>query len=70
MAREKEDKMAIVKICVEIEMPNDLCDQLEKYDVSFGEVENSLCEGIVDIVGEILPTDTKLKDCYPLGWDV
>ena len=62
--------MAILKICIEIEMPNNFYDQLQEYHISFGEVEDTLCEGITDSVSEMLPMDTKLKDCYPVGWDV
>lgn len=67
--RGKEGVM-ILKICIELEMPNNIHEQLKQIGASLDIVEDTFCEGITDSVCEMLPMDTKLKECYPMGWDI
>jgi len=60
----------ILKICVEIEMPDTVVDEIENGNTSFGEIEDGMCQVIVDTVEEVLPLDTCITECYPLGWDI
>lgn len=60
----------ILKICVEIKMPENLLDQLRENNISLDMLEDGLAESIADTVGAMLPVDTELNDCYPVGWDV
>ena len=57
-------------ICVEIEMPDTLINEIENGNTSFDEIEDGMCQVIVDTVGEVLPLDTCISECYPTGWDV
>lgn len=60
----------ILKICVEIKMPENLLDQLRENNISFDMLEDGLAEVVAKTVSETLPEDTELNDCYPVGWDV
>ena len=70
MARGKEDKMAILKICVEIEVPHTVIEEIADNGLFLDQLEDGLSETIADTVSEILPQDISLNDCYPVGWDV
>ena len=51
-------------------MPENLLDQLRENNISLDMLEDGLAESIADTVGAMLPVDTELNDCYPVGWDV
>lgn len=60
----------ILKICVEIKMPENLCEEIEKINVPLQDIEDGLSEEIANAVSDLLPLDCELNDCYPVGWDV
>ena len=66
----EKGKIMILKICVEIEMPDTLADEIADNNLTFGEIEDGMCQVIVDTVEEVLPLDTCISECYPLGWGV
>lgn len=57
-------------ICIEIKMPDNLCEELKKINVPLQDVEDGLTEEIANAVSELLPYDCELNDCYPTGWDI
>ena len=59
----------ILKICVEILMPDTLADEIADNNLTFDEIEDGMCQVIVDTVDDVLPLDTCITECYPLGWD-
>lgn len=58
----------ILKICVEILMPDTLADEIADNKLTFDEIEDGMCQVIVDTVEDVLPLDTCITECYPLGW--
>ena len=60
----------ILKICVEIEMPDTIADEIVNNNLTFDGIEDGMCQVIVDTVEEVLPLDTCIKECYPMGWGV
>lgn len=60
----------ILKVCVEIEMPTDLMEKLEDSCLTLGMLEDGLAEEIGNTIQDMLPVDTKVKECYPVGWDM
>lgn len=67
---EREREKMILKICVEIEMPDTLADEIVNNNTTFDEIEDGMCQVIVDTVEDALPLDTCITECYPLGWGV
>ena len=57
-------------VCIEIEMPSTLCKELEKSDLTLGDVEDALCKDINKATNDLLPLDCSVVDCYASGWDI
>lgn len=67
--RGKEDQMKLF-ICVEIEMPSTLCEDLQEYGSTLQDVEDELSKEIKNAVDDLLPLDCSVADCYASGWDI
>ena len=57
-------------ICVEIEMPSTLCEDLQEYGSTLQDVEDELSKEIKNAVDDLLPLDCSVADCYASGWDI
>lgn len=66
----EKEKIMILHICVEITMPENLCEEIEKINVPLQDIEDGLSEEIANAVSDLLPLDCELNDCYPTGWSV
>ena len=51
-------------------MPDTIIDEIENNNLTFDEIEDGMCQVIVNTVEEVLPLDTCISECYPMGWDV
>ena len=49
-------------------MPDTLADEIVDNKLTFDEIEDGMCQVIVDTVDDALPLDTCITECYPLGW--